>query len=236
MPFTPAHAAAIVPLRSRFTVTSALVIGSMAPDYEYFVRARLLSTLSHTFLGVFAFCLPAGIAVFLIARRLRPGFILLMPRVIRERLPHGSWNHAWPAIAMSVTAGAFTHVILDSFTHRSGWSAQQLGFDRTVIAGVPVYSALQHLSTLVGLTVITALVARFLARQPPVAQELDQLRPVRITFWICAVAVPPAVFAACILSGVAIGTAVVRAIDALILVTALFSFIGLRPHSVGPAV
>jgi hypothetical protein len=44
MPFTLAHPAIVVPLALQRLILSALIIGSMTPDLEYFIR---LSDISH---------------------------------------------------------------------------------------------------------------------------------------------------------------------------------------------
>ena len=65
MPFTVAHVAAVLPAVrwARRLEPSCLVIGSMSPDFEYFVRGEQVSTISHTFVGLFAWCLPATLVL-----------------------------------------------------------------------------------------------------------------------------------------------------------------------------
>src|SRR5262245_44725270 len=66
MPFTIAHSAVALPvlrwLRAPYAA-SALVVGTMAPDFEYFLRLRPFASISHTLPGLLVFCLPAGAAV-----------------------------------------------------------------------------------------------------------------------------------------------------------------------------
>src|SRR5581483_12465816 len=50
VPFTLAHPAAVLPLRRRGLVFSALVVGSMAPDFEYFFGLK--RPISHTMPGI----------------------------------------------------------------------------------------------------------------------------------------------------------------------------------------
>ncbi len=63
MPFTLAHPAAAAPLRRFGLVLSALVVGSMAPDFPYFLPGLPQDKFGHTLAGVFWFCVPAGLAV-----------------------------------------------------------------------------------------------------------------------------------------------------------------------------
>lgn len=64
MPFTFSHPAIVLPitrLPNRFVSATGLIIGSLTPDFEYFLRLNLHSAYSHTIAGVFWFDLPLGI-------------------------------------------------------------------------------------------------------------------------------------------------------------------------------
>jgi hypothetical protein len=64
MPFTFSHPAILIPLRvlpkNLFSITG-LVIGSLIPDFEYFLRLKLKSDHSHTLSGIFWFDLPVSL-------------------------------------------------------------------------------------------------------------------------------------------------------------------------------
>ena len=64
MPFTFSHPAVVLPLnylpKKWFSLT-ALVAGSMVPDFEYFMRMRADSMYSHTWRGLFWFDLPLAL-------------------------------------------------------------------------------------------------------------------------------------------------------------------------------
>ena len=84
MPFTLAHAAAVIPLARRFPrrfSLPALVVGSLSPDFEYFVRLRPVRSISHDLIGIPLLCLPTGLVVLLVFDRImkRP-LIQLTPR------------------------------------------------------------------------------------------------------------------------------------------------------------
>lgn len=67
MPLTFAHPAAVLPTSrslGRFGVLSALVIGSMAPDFVYFVPLGIHGSESHSIRGLIWFCVPSGMLVF----------------------------------------------------------------------------------------------------------------------------------------------------------------------------
>lgn len=62
MPFTFAHPAIVLPLRKcKWFSFSALVFGSMAPDFEYFFRMQPFSVYSHTMLGLWLVDLPIAV-------------------------------------------------------------------------------------------------------------------------------------------------------------------------------
>ena len=64
MPFTFSHPAIILPLtylpRRWFSLTG-LIIGSLTPDFEYFIRMTPYSLYSHTLSGLFWFDIPLGL-------------------------------------------------------------------------------------------------------------------------------------------------------------------------------
>ena len=62
MPLTISHPAASVSFARLNLPLSALVIGSMMPDFPYFIPALFSqSGFSHSIIGVFIFCLPVGL-------------------------------------------------------------------------------------------------------------------------------------------------------------------------------
>ena len=127
MPFTPAHAAAAVPLfwllGSR-GVLSALVIGSMTPDFAYFLPLGVRRAQSHELAGLAWFVLPVGLATYLVFHLLvKAPVVALLPAPLRDRLTARGLaspvlpTASWPAVVSSLVLGAITHLIWDSFTH-----------------------------------------------------------------------------------------------------------------------
>lgn len=58
MPFTFSHPAIVLPLTSlpkRCISVTGFVIGSLTPDFEYFIRMKVKSEYSHTISGLFWF-------------------------------------------------------------------------------------------------------------------------------------------------------------------------------------
>lgn len=135
MPCTFSHPFAIVPLHRlcpvRFNL-AALVIGSMSPDFAYFVRQFPLARFAHTISGTLIFCLPGGLLTLSIFYLLRQPLCFVLPQPHRVALmPLAA---ARPCIrlrsfliaAASVLLGAWTHTIWDSFTHDGGWTVQRI--------------------------------------------------------------------------------------------------------------
>ena len=89
MPFTISHAAAVLPLRgfAKFPLPlAALMIGSLSPDLAYFLPGELGRVETHSFAGLFWFCWPVSIGLWLLfVRVLEQPTIALLPENWRTR-------------------------------------------------------------------------------------------------------------------------------------------------------
>ena len=162
MPLTISHPAASIPLTKLGLVLSALIIGSMTPDFSYFIPLFANSIFSHTFIGMFVYCLPVGlISLIMFHYLIKYPALSLLPSNHQSRL-HGIVNgfSFWPlqklgSILLSILAGAFTHILWDSFTHPGGWIVEQFTILKSPIFtigthGLPIFEFLQYCSTLFG--------------------------------------------------------------------------------------
>src|SRR6202050_3072102 len=73
MAFTISHAAAVLPFSrplARWRLLSAAVIGSMVPDFGWFMPLRPARFETHSVLSLLSFCLPVGLATYWIFQRL----------------------------------------------------------------------------------------------------------------------------------------------------------------------
>jgi hypothetical protein len=168
MPFTPAHAAAVLPIiYFRSLSATALVIGSVAPDFEYFFKMSVESKYSHTLAGLFYFDLPVVLFLSVVFHWLvRVPLIYNLPGFLQERIANKQRiaylkivkeNPVGFVVASLIGAGS--HVFWDGFTHGDGFFVKRLTFyDGASIPfqGVhyPLWYALQHISTMVGLAVV----------------------------------------------------------------------------------
>jgi len=169
MPFTFSHPAIVLPLtflpRKWFSLTG-LIIGSLTPDFEYFLRMRIQSDYSHTIGGLFWFDLPLGfILAFIFHDIIRDSLFDNLPKVLKSRLssfPQFSWNgyfkQNWLVVTISILIGAISHLFWDSFTHSNGYFVQTIHALTNSVDffsfQIPTYKILQHSSTLLGGLVI----------------------------------------------------------------------------------
>ena len=168
MPFTFAHAAAALPFRRLRLVSSALVVGTLAPDFEYFLRLSPGGGFGHTFTGAFLLSLPWALLVLWIFHAIvKVPLTRLFPEGVRSRL--GAYmgpfsfrgTKRFLLIVVSVLIGIATHIIWDSFTHRDTWPSDHWPLlmqtvQVPVLGELPLYKVFQHTSTVVGTLLVCA--------------------------------------------------------------------------------
>jgi len=171
MPFTPAHVAAAFPFRRSRLIWSALIVGTIAPDLEYFIRLSPGGGYSHTLAGSFVLTLPLAIlTLWLFHAFVKAAFVELLPHGFRCRLVNvvGEFRFGGAArfavIVASLMIGILTHLVWDSFTHSNTWLCRTWPPLRHpvgvwFIGAMPVYKLLQYASTIVGLTVLLIWIA-----------------------------------------------------------------------------
>ncbi|MBN8572431.1 MAG: DUF4184 family protein [Candidatus Kapabacteria bacterium] len=175
MPFTFSHPAIVLPLtflpRPWFSLTG-LVIGSLTPDFEYFLRMRIKSNYSHTIDGLFWFDLPLGLLLaFLFHNIVRDRLFDNLPTFLKSRFSifrQFDWNsyfkHNWLVVTISILIGAASHIFWDSFTHEHGYFVQTIPELQNSVGffgrQIPILKILQHSSTLLGGLVIAFAIYR----------------------------------------------------------------------------
>lgn len=169
MPFTFSHPAAIIPLtflpRRWFSLTG-LIIGSLTPDFEYFLRLKIKSYYSHTIDGLFWFNLPLGLLLaFIFHNIVRDSLFSNLPTTLKTRFsPYRQfdWNNHFKrnklVVIFSILLGAASHLLWDSFTHDQGYFVQTIPALQNSVdfmgRKIPILKMLQHGSTLLGGLVI----------------------------------------------------------------------------------
>jgi SanA protein len=195
MPFTFSHPAAILPLRylpQRLYSLTGLVIGSMTPDFEYFIRMTVGSIYSHSLGGLFYFDLPLGVLLcFIFHDIVRNELIDHLPTQLRERfwnLKVFNWNGTfkknWMIVILSILLGAASHILWDGFTHPLGYFVMKSAFLQHKILvfghGIAVYNILQNLSSLIGGIIVLMYIRRLPETKAPLLMKKD-------FYWTCVI-------------------------------------------------
>lgn len=202
MPFTFSHPAIVLPLTylpGRWFSLTGLVIGSIVPDFEYFIRLRVQSSYSHTPAGLLWFDLPLGILLaFVFHNIVRDPLISNSPAFFKARFAafqSFNWNRYfkknWLVVAISMLLGAASHVLWDSFTHHGGYFVERIPVLSSMLqlAGYsfPVLKVLQHASTVIG-----GLVLLYAIWKLPVVKRVPEEKGA--AYWsiiaFCAIAIP----------------------------------------------
>jgi uncharacterized protein DUF4184 len=188
MPLTPSHAIA-APLIQRVLrplgialPLSALVIGTMVPDFEYLIRLSPGGGDWHTRIGLLEFCLPAGLATWLMFRTvIGPALLRLLPpglgEAARATVAEGPTYRLIPGALVAIAIGAVSHDLWDSFTHLDGWAVRQLPWlkHRFYISPhhwVRYFLVLQYVSSVLGLIAVIAILWYWVAKQPKAARHV----------------------------------------------------------------
>ena len=163
MPFTVSHAAAVLPLHrlsKRELPLSALMIGSMAPDFGYFFSHEASRALTHSFTGLLTFSLPVGLSVWLFyVTLLEKATITLLSDRWHTRFAHTDAITP-PLIAracIAIILGAVTHLLWDAFTHRATFAAKLFPALLAPTPGfrwLPIYHLLHGVSSAVGMVIL----------------------------------------------------------------------------------
>ncbi len=156
MPNPIAHPAASIPFTRAGLVFSALVIGSVSPDFGYLIPLPT-PFFMYTAPGLILFDVPVGFVLLWLFHALAKWPLLsALPESLQRRMfkpaqgfSFGPLKH-FGLILLSLLVGSLTHVIWDSFTHDYGWMVQQFALLSIPIGGTPLYAILQNLGTLLG--------------------------------------------------------------------------------------
>jgi Domain of unknown function (DUF4184) len=199
LPFTLAHPAAVLPLRRTKLVFSALIIGSMAPDYPYFLSLTDGIRWGHSWRGVFLFCLPAGLVLlWLFHATLKRPLVSLAPECMRKRISGESLTFRFSRLSRfllvvtSLLLGTLTHIFWDGFTHQHGYFVKHWAWLSTPVTlhhRMPLYNALQFACSAAGVGLLVVLAAWWWYRAPVVANPVPATISPRLRWVILAVAV-----------------------------------------------
>lgn len=183
MAFTLAHMAAALPFYrcQKWLNVEALFIGTMLPDLPYFLNsAPIVGQHSHQWVGLLSYCLPWGLAVFVLWHWLLKSALiaLIQPwqRVQQSQFssiqldmpqyPFGLWFAAqlkfygmfWFKVVLGLLLGSITHLLWDGTTHPDGFIAIQLGLQYPVtiayLGDIPMARFLQYVTSIFALILL----------------------------------------------------------------------------------
>lgn len=186
MAFTPAHAAAALPVARRLgaarpAVLAALVLATMAPDAPYFVPVPVSRDVTHSLRGVVGIdALLSLVALLAWLVAVRQPVRDLAPAWVRSRLRSSALHLRWsdvPLAYAAVVLGGLTHLVWDAFTHQEGWAVEQWTWLRTVWVHWPVCQWLQLGTSAVGCALVVGYLLARLRENGPGPQ------PPRVAAW-----------------------------------------------------
>jgi hypothetical protein len=163
MPFTFSHPAIVLPLtKARLNLSATgLIIGSMVPDFEYFIRMIDKTKYSHTLFGIFWFDLPLTLLVsFIYHQVVRNSLFDNLPSFLKDRFSvYKKFNWPkyfvknWTIVLVSIIVGSVSHILWDGVTHHTMFYVKQADLSTMMKIGtinLAGYKFLQLASSVVG--------------------------------------------------------------------------------------
>ncbi|GAB3536701.1 DUF4184 family protein [Pontibacter brevis] len=172
---------------------TGLIIGSMAPDFEKFIRMQAYDAYSHTWRSIFYFNLPiALILAFLFHLVVRDQLIDHLPAFLQKRFIRFK-NFDWKkhfrkhyvVIILSILVGTVSHIAWDAFTHRDGlfvrWFPVLLEYMSIGPVSVGIFNFLQISFSIIGLLVVLYVLFTFPEKR---VQNLPGSTSRKAWFWV----------------------------------------------------
>jgi len=153
MPFTGSHPAIILPLlRLRILSVSGLIMGSMVPDFEFFVTLNAHIVHGHSLLAIFWLNIPLALLCITVYHYVvRNQMILNLPEFFGKRFRPFltfDWFSYFKAnylqVIFSIIIGNLSHLLWDDFTHSYGFVVNTFEIFQMEFFNTPVYNLLQY--------------------------------------------------------------------------------------------
>ena len=170
MPFTFSHPAIVLPLalyKPRWFSVTGLVVGSMTPDFLYFIKMDGSEDFGHTLAGIFLFDLPVSYLLAIAFHRwVRNPFLVHLPAPLdRNYAGYLAFDFGrtlkvnWFVFPLSVLLGAFSHIGWDYCCDPRGWlyyTAPGFFSQYVSVAGIRlrVYLLIERIGSVVGLLLL----------------------------------------------------------------------------------
>ncbi|GHA62145.1 DUF4184 family protein [Pontibacter akesuensis] len=197
MPFTFSHPAIVLPLKKlkpNWFSVNGLVLGSMAPDLQYFLKMSGASDFGHTAIGVFAIDLPLSFLVAIAFHRwVRNSLIRHLPSPLDTRYSdfltfdfNAYLRRSWFVFAASAFVGALSHMFWDFFGRPEGivYYFAPAFFEQTLQLGpveMEVNDLIERIGSVLGLIFLGWLV--FQKKEPIAPAVASRTTRQKFTFW-----------------------------------------------------
>ncbi|MBO9729439.1 MAG: DUF4184 family protein [Chitinophaga sp.] len=169
MPFTISHAAIVVPFSNtprKYLSATGLIIGSMVPDFLYFIFLNPYFNLGHLWWGIFVYDIPLALLLAYLYHGLVKHILMpYLPGWVRGRLQlfrtfnwHNYFRQHYLVVLSSVIIGILTHFFLDAFTHADGYFVTCSAFlQKDILVGqhpMKMWYLMQYISSVLGLLLL----------------------------------------------------------------------------------
>lgn len=169
MPFTISHAAIVVPFTNtsrQYLSATGLIIGSMVPDFFYFILLNPYFNSGHQWWGIFVYDIPLALVLaWLYHQVVKPILLPYLPGWAGKRMQlfrTFNWNsyfrQHYVVVLTSIVLGVLTHFFLDAFTHADGGFVTHIPFlQRDITIGqhpMKMWYLMQYLSSVAGLLLL----------------------------------------------------------------------------------
>lgn len=195
MPFTFAHPLYAAPLKllnPKYISLTGIILGSMSPDFEYFIALEPFQSIGHSVQGLFLQAIPLSILfAFVFHQWIKIPLTRNLPSCCNlDARVQGivqDWKldtlRKWIIFIVSVIIGFYSHVLIDAFTHQSGWFVTRYAFFQQQLMGIPLYKLLQHSLSVVGLIVEATFVLMLLnnSKQSSAIRRVENKE--KVVFW-----------------------------------------------------
>ncbi len=165
MPFTFSHPAIVIQLSKsefKFSLTG-LLFGSIAPDFEFYFRMKLVENVGHQWYGVLIFDFPLALLLAVLYHNIvRNLLVNHLPIWFKERLStYNDFDFNSYALqnkfllSVSIFLGIVSHLLWDGFTHHDGIFVELIPFLKQNISllntNIALFDLFQVLGSIWGL-------------------------------------------------------------------------------------
>ncbi|MCR8656631.1 DUF4184 family protein [Paenibacillus endoradicis] len=201
MPFTLSHAMFAIPIKyikPKYFSTTGLILGSMSPDLEYFVKLEPYRSIGHSMLGLILQAIPLSMIIaYLVHHVIKvPLSLHITSRYdLNTRFYHFlqleslKSFRSWIVLIMSIIIGFVTHILIDGFTHAHGFFVDLMPvLNDVLLMNIPTYKALQYGSSIMGFGLLCCLLGYYLYRSNTVSTvRIKVTKQQKYKYWLIVI-------------------------------------------------